>query len=209
MHDAEQPSLPTRLPSSQASPASRVPSPQVVTMKRLLAGVSAPKAIVIHVNAGAIPAEHWTQDPQRGGGRIIGEACHFIDLARHLVGAPIESAQRVLLDSATADTASLQLRHVDGSIATIHYFANGHRAVPKERVEVYAQGRVLSLDNFRVLRGHGWSGFTSERLWRQDKGQSACAAAFVQGLKTGNEGLPPLDELLEVSRWAIRLGQTS
>jgi predicted dehydrogenase len=181
-------------------------APQVVTMKRLLSTVSGTKAVVITVNAGAIPADHWTQDPSKGGGRVVGEACHFIDLARHLVGAPIESAERFAMDSTTGDTVSLQLRHVNGSISTIHYFANGHRAVAKERVEVYAQGRVLQLDNFRVLHGFGWPGFSKQRLWRQDKGQGACAAAFVEALRSGSAASIEVDELIEVSRWAVELG---
>jgi predicted dehydrogenase len=181
-------------------------APQVVTMKRLLSTVSGTKAVVITVNAGAIPADHWTQDPSKGGGRVVGEACHFIDLARHLVGAAIESAERFAMDSTTGDTVSLQLRHADGSISTIHYFANGHRAVAKERVEVYAQGRVLQLDNFRVLHGFGWPGFSKQRLWRQDKGQGACAAAFVEALHSGSAASIEVDELIEVSRWAVELG---
>lgn len=181
-------------------------APQVVTMKRLLSGASGPKAIVITVNAGAIPADHWTQDPGKGGGRIIGEACHFIDLARHLTGEAIVDAQRHALDDTTGDTVSMQLRHAGGSISTIHYFANGHRALPKERIEVFVQGRVLQLDNFRMLRGYGWPGFTKQRLWRQNKGQGACAAAFVDAVANGGPAPIALDELLEVSRWAVELG---
>ncbi len=180
-------------------------APQVVTMKRLLASVSGPKAVVITVNAGAIPADHWTQDLRKGGGRIIGEACHFIDLARHLVGAKIESAERFAMDSTTGDTVSLQLRHADGSISTIHYFANGHRSLPKERIEVFVQGRVLQLDNFRVLHGFGWPGFSKQRLWRQDKGQSTCVAAFVEAVRSGSAAPIAVDELIEVSRWAVEL----
>lgn len=180
-------------------------APQVLTMKRLLAAVSGPKALVITVNAGAIPADHWTQDPRKGGGRIIGEGCHFIDLARHLTGEAIVDGQRMALDDASGDTVSLQLRHAGGSISTIHYFANGHRALPKERIEVFAQGRVLQLDNFRLLRGFGWPGFSRQRLWRQDKGQGTCVAAFVEAVRGDSAAPISLDEVVEVSRWAVTL----
>ncbi|MEY6432359.1 Gfo/Idh/MocA family oxidoreductase [Thioalkalicoccus limnaeus] len=178
-------------------------APHVQKIKSLLAGVSGPKAFVMTVNAGAIPADHWTQDPMVGGGRIIGEACHFIDLLRFLAGAPIEHHARLAMDSATGDTLSLQLGFAEGSIGTVHYFANGSKAFPKERLEVFAGGRVLQLDNFRRLTGYGWPGFKTMRLWRQDKGQKACAAAFVQALRDGGPAPIPLDEILEVSRVTI------
>lgn len=182
-------------------------APHVRQMKQLLAGVTAPKAFVMTVNAGAIPAAHWTQDPAVGGGRLIGEACHFIDLLRFLSGAPIVSHERLTMDSATGDTLSLQLGFADGSIGTVHYFANGSKAFPKERLEIFAGGRVLQLDNFRRLTGYGWPKFKPLKLWRQDKGQKACAAAFVQRLREGGPAPIPLDEILEVSRVTIELAE--
>jgi len=159
------------------------------------------------VNAGHIPTDHWTQDPKVGGGRIVGEACHFIDLLRFLAGSPIISHARTVMDSVAGDTVTLQLGFADGSIGTVHYFANGARALPKERLEVFAGGRVLQLDNFRVLRGYGWPSFRRMRLWQQDKGQDACAAAFVNALRSGGPAPIPLDELFEVSRVSIELAQ--
>ena len=163
-------------------------APQVQKIKELLAGVTGPKAFVMTVNAGAIPAEHWTQDPAVGGGRIVGEACHFIDLLRFLAGAPIVRAEAMAMDSATGDSVSIQLGFEDGSLGTVHYLANGSKAFPKERLEVFAAGRVLQLDNFRRLTGFGWPGFKKMNLWRQDKGQRACAAAFVQALRARRAG---------------------
>lgn len=180
-------------------------APQVQKIKALLAGVTGPKALVMTVNAGAIPADHWTQNLAVGGGRIIGEACHFIDLLRFLVGCPIVAHSRIGMEAATGDTASLQLEFADGSIGTVHYFANGSKAFPKERLEVFAAGRVLQLDNFRTLTGYGWPGFKKMNLWRQDKGQKACAAAFVQAVAQGGPAPIPLAEILEVSRIAIDL----
>lgn len=176
----------------------------VVRMKSLLSGMSEEKAIVITVNAGAIPGEHWTQDPEIGGGRIIGEACHFIDLARFLAGSPIDGVTAVKLgkgqiNKAPDDRVTISLRFQDGSMATVHYFANGHRSYPKERVEVFAGGRVLQLDNFRTLRGYGWAGFSKMRLWRQDKGNVACVQAFLAALSAGEPAPIPPAELFEVA----------
>lgn len=182
-------------------------APQVVKIKSLLSAVRGPKAFVMTVNAGAIPANHWTQDRDVGGGRIVGEACHFIDLLRHLAGHPIVRWTRADMAAATDDTVSLQLEFEDGSIGTIHYFANGSKAFPKERLEIFAAGGVLQLDNFRRLRGFGWNGFKSMNLWRQDKGQSACAAAFVQAIASGGSAPIPLDEVIEVSRVTIEASQ--
>jgi predicted dehydrogenase len=138
----------------------------------------------------------------------LGEACHFIDLLRFLVGEKIKTQCVLAMDSANGDTATIQLEFADGSIGSIHYFANGSRSFPKERVEVFCSGRVLQLDNFRSLRGYGWPGFRSLKLWRQDKGHQACAAAFVRAIE--EDGVPPIpfDELLEVSRVTIAVAET-
>ncbi|MBK8761717.1 MAG: bi-domain-containing oxidoreductase [Sulfuritalea sp.] len=178
-------------------------APQVQRVKRLLAGAGGPKAFVMTVNAGAIPAEHWTQDREIGGGRVVGEACHFIDLLRFLAGAPIAEWRRTDMAVTSGDTLSLQLAFADGSIGTVHYFANGPKSFPKERLEVFAGGRALQLDNFRKLTGYGWPGFGKMNLWRQDKGQKACAAAFVRAVENGGESPIPLDELIEVARVSI------
>lgn len=182
-------------------------APQVQRMKQLLAGVSGPKAFVMTVNAGAIPADHWTQDKEVGGGRIVGEACHFIDLLRFLADAPIVSHQRMTMDLATQDTVSLQFSFADGSIGTVNYFTNGSKAFPKERLEVFAEGRVLQLDNFRKLTGFGWPGFSKMNLWRQDKGQTACVQAFVNAVQEGLPSPIPAAEIFEISRISIEVAQ--
>jgi predicted dehydrogenase/threonine dehydrogenase-like Zn-dependent dehydrogenase len=180
-------------------------APHVRKMKALLAETSGPRCFVMTVNAGAIPADHWTQDRSVGGGRIVGEACHFVDLLRFLAGSPITAHARATLASPTGDTVSLQLEFADGSIGTIHYVAVGSKAFPKERLEVFVNGRVLQLDNFRVLRGFGWPGFSTMRLWKQDKGQRALVAAFVESIRDGQPGPIPFDEIVEVSRVTLAL----
>jgi len=178
-------------------------APLVKEMRARLASVTAPKSFVMTVNAGAHPADHWVHDAEAGGGRLIGEACHFIDLLRCLAAATVTSHTAMPMASDSGDTASIQLGFADGSIGTIHYFANGSKAFPKERLEVFAGGRVLQLDNFRRLTGFGWPGFRRKKLWRQDKGQKACAAAFVHAVQAGGAPPIPFDEIIEVSRLTI------
>ena len=178
-------------------------SPQIQKMCSLLSGVDAPKSILMTINAGFIPKEHWTQDPSRGGGRIIGECCHFIDLMRFLVGKKIISVNGRAMFSKPSraileDSSSITLGFEDGSFGTIMYLANGASNFPKERVEVFTEGKVLQLDNFRRLKGFGWQGFKKMNLWSQDKGQNACAVAFIGGLKTGTPCIP-LDQIFEVA----------
>jgi len=180
-------------------------APQVQKVKALLAGVQGPKSFVMTVNAGAIPADHWAQDAAVGGGRIVGEACHFIDLLRFLCGTRITSQHVTRMDTLTNDSVSISLGFEDGSIGTVHYLANGSKAFPKERLEVFAAGRVLQLDNFRKLQGFGWPGFNKMNLWRQDKGQKACAAAFIKAIAQGGPAPIPFDEIVEVARVSIEV----
>ncbi len=187
-------------------------APQVVCIKNLLTGVRQPKGFVMTVNAGAIPPGHWTQDPTVGGGRIIGEVCHFIDLLRFLAGMPIEEVRATGLGHASDrapgdDSVTVVLRFGDGSTGTIHYLTNGHRSFPKEHLQVFCGGRILQLENFRLLRGHGWPGFRGMRLWRQDKGNRACVAAFLNAVTQGEPSPIGFDELVEVASASITAAQ--
>lgn len=179
-------------------------APQVTRMRALLAARTEPKCFVMTVNAGEIPPEHWTQDPAVGGGRIIGEGCHFVDLMRFLAGAAIVRVTARMLGqypgmAVRDDKATLVLEFADGSLGTLHYFANGHRSLPKERLEVFCGGGVLQLDNFRRLRGYGWPGFGKLDLWRQDKGNAACVSAFVAAVAGGAASPVPFEEAVEVT----------
>jgi predicted dehydrogenase len=185
-------------------------APHVEKMHALLGQVPGPKAFVMTVNAGAIPASHWTQDRADGGGRLLGEGCHFIDLLRFLAGSPIERANAVAMgprdSTRTADDhVSITLTFADGSIGTIHYLANGHKGFPKERLEVFAGGRILQLDNFRKLRSWGWGRESTLRLWRQDKGHRQCVAAFMESVRRGAPSPIDREEIFEVSQAAIDL----
>ena len=183
-------------------------APHVLQLKEVTRGRSGPLAISITVNAGAIPRDHWTQDAQAGGGRIAGEGCHFIDLARSIAGSAITRVQVVSAASpagAIDDVTLMQLAFADGSIATSQYLANGSKAFPKERVEVFFDGSVGQLDNFRKISGWGGNASKLGSRWpaAQDKGHAALVAAFVKAVKEGGPSPIPLDELLEVSRVSL------
>lgn len=180
-------------------------APQVTQMAKLLKSVAEPKSFVMTVNAGLLPADHWTHDPEVGGGRMIGEGCHFVDLLRYLAGQTIVDAQALQMGendsiSISEDKLVCTLRFADGSFGTIHYLGNGHRSFSKERLEVFCAGRVLQLDNFLQLRGFGWPGFKKMGLWKQDKGHRAECAAFVEAIKTGGPSPIPFSELVEVTQ---------
>lgn len=185
-------------------------SPHVLKMRELLHGVQEPKVMVMTINAGAIPAEHWTQDPAVGGGRIIGEGCHFVDLLRCIADSRIVGVQAAGMDGPAGvlgDRVTWTLQFEDGSVGTVHYLANGHRSFPKERLEVFAGGRVLQLDNFRTLKGFGWPGFTKMSLRRQDKGNAGCVAAFVSAVESGGPSPIHPSDLLETARATLLVAQ--
>jgi len=180
-------------------------SPQIKKIKNLISDLNVTKTIVMTVNAGAIAQNHWAQDLEIGGGRIIGEVCHFIDLLRFLIGKTIVKHNLQLMNTPTKDTFTIQLSFIDGSIGTIHYFANGSKLYPKERLEVFAGGGVLQLDNYLKLKSFSWPSFNKMNLWRQDKGQNACAKAFIDAISKGNESPIAIEEIFEVSRICIEL----
>jgi len=202
--EAYQKSIETEKPPLLMVGFNRRFSPHSRKIRELLDAAGGPSAFVMTVNAGKIPADHWTQDPEIGGGRIVGEACHFVDLLRFLAGAEIQNHQvtwmRPLSGLDLKDSATINLEFADGSVGAIHYLANGNRTFPKERLEVFNGGRILQLDNFRKLKGFGWPGFSRMNLRRQDKGQRACARAFVDAIREGKASPISVDEILEVSR---------
>ncbi len=179
-------------------------SPLSVKMRQLLKQRTQPLTLIYTVNAGYMPEDQWGQDLEVGGGRIIGEGCHFIDLMRYFVDAPIVDVQARMMGPALGvqmrqDKMSITLTFKDGSLGTVHYFANGTKRFPKERLEVFSEGRILALDNFKVLRGYNWPGFSKKQLWRQDKGHNAEITTFVEQIANGGELLIPWEELQEVT----------
>lgn len=165
-------------------------SPFVQKMKALLGGSASgevPMNIVATMNAGAIPAGSWVHDRAVGGGRILGEACHLVDLITFLTGSRVVSVCMNAMGqqpTETTDSASLLLHYENGATGVVNYFANGSKAYAKERVEVYSQERTLVLDNFRKLTGYGFRGFSSQS-GQQDKGHAEQMKRLIEQVRAG------------------------
>jgi predicted dehydrogenase len=164
-------------------------APHTRAMVERLAQRTSPATVLIRVNAGAIAPDHWIQRLEEGGGRIVGEVCHFVDLACCLIGCAPRTVSAVSADpgkpAALSDTLSVTLSFVDGSLATIVYAATGDTSYPKERVEVFCQGSVLVNDDFRCLTITSGGHTKTSKLSRTDKGHAAELQGFldlVQGL---------------------------
>lgn len=177
-------------------------SPHIVKAKQLLAGRAEPLAMHFAANTGIIPADTWFQDTQVNGGRIIGEACHFIDLLVYLADSLIVTVAAAQMGENVAvqeDKMSIVLSFADGSIGTVNYFSNGAKSYPKEQVEVYTEGRVLRVDNFRRTVGYGFKGFKTFKTRRLDKGHNAEFKMFVDRVEQGGKSLIPLDQIVNVT----------
>jgi predicted dehydrogenase len=178
-------------------------APFAIKVKEFIQAASAPMVIHYRVNAGFLPSNHWLHDPAQGGGRIIGEGCHFIDLCTFLTGeAPITVTTQALPDGGQfqQDNCSITLQYNNGSIAVVQYLANGNKNFPKERLEVFAGGRIGVLDDFRVLELVTETKRSLHRSrFSQDKGHLASWQNFLQSIKTS---IPPIpyEELVSVTR---------
>ena len=179
-------------------------APFAIRLKDFLSTRAEPVMAFYRVNAGYLPLTHWLHDPQVGGGRIIGEGCHFVDFLTFLVGTPpVSVSVEGLPDGARyrEDNVTLRLRFADGSLGTILYLANGDKSFPKERVEVFCGGRAAALDDFRTLElvRDGRRQVFQSRL-RQDKGHRAGWEAFLCSLQPGSMAPIPLADLFAVTR---------
>ncbi|HTX68192.1 MAG TPA: Gfo/Idh/MocA family oxidoreductase, partial [Thermoleophilia bacterium] len=158
-------------------------SPFALEVKAALADRKGPAAILIRANAGAIPGTHWTQRLDEGGGRILGEVCHFVDLACHFAGAEpmtvYAAATRADTPPALSDTLTIALTFADGSIATVLYAANGDASYPKERVEVFCEGGVWVIDDFKTLESTVAGLKRRKRVTSADKGHRAEMRALL------------------------------
>lgn len=184
-------------------------SPHIKKIKSLIKNINEPKSIIMTMNAGYIAENHWTQDPLLGGGRIIGEACHYIDLMRFLVGKKITSFQAQKMGNnksinKTDDKTFIILNFEDGSHGVIIYLANGSNKFPKERIEIFTAGKILQLDNFKKLKGFGWKGFNKLNLWKQDKGQLNCINSFINSIQSGVPAIPS-NEIFEIAAVTIEI----
>ena len=193
-------------------------APLAVQLSGFLEGRGEPLMIHYRVNAGFLPVNHWLNDPQQGGGRIIGEGCHFIDFLTFLVGQPPQVVTAHGLPdqgSYHEDNVVMTLQFPDGSLGTVTYLANGDKSFPKERVEVFCGGRVAVLDDFRSLElVQGGQRKTARSHLRQDKGHRAIWQAFIQAIILGGPPPIPYVQLLGVTQAAfaavksLRIGET-
>lgn len=176
-------------------------SPHIEKMKSLVG--NSPMNVIATMNAGAIPPDVWVHDLAIGGGRIVGEACHYMDLITFLTGSKIKSVCMNAMGvnpQENTDNASILLKMENGSTGVINYFANGSKAYSKERVEVFSQERTLIMDNFITTKGFGVKGFSKLKT-RLDKGHKTQFKRLVDEAKKGNGvGLIPYEELINVTK---------
>lgn len=187
-------------------------APMTTRMKSFLAPISEPLALHYRINAGHLPPDHWVNDREQGGGRILGEVCHFVDLLMFLAGSPIvEVEARAIGNSArySGDNVLASLRFGNGSVGTISYLANGDRVFSKERIEVFGGGSTAVLEDFRrlelVREGRKQ---TIHSRWRQDKGHRGEWDAFAQAVQLRNEGPIQFDELVCSTLATLRVDQS-
>jgi predicted dehydrogenase/threonine dehydrogenase-like Zn-dependent dehydrogenase len=182
-------------------------SPSARNVKKFFASVCTPLMVSIRFNAGPLPSDHWTQDEEVGGGRIIGEACHAIDLATYLIGSPVtrvfaESVGGCSAPSITDDQCFITMRHANGGVSNVHYVSSGDKDFAKERVEVFGGGRVAVIDDFRdVVLSAGGKRTTTKGA--QDKGHQAEVAAFAEAIRDGGAWPISWEELRSTSLAAI------
>ncbi len=183
-------------------------SPHIQKIKHSLLKNPGPLSMIYTINAGLINKDHWTQDLESGGGRLIGEACHFIDLLVYLSGAKIIKSNLISIpinNNPTQDIFSIQLVFSNGSIGSIHYFANGHQKFPKERLEIFTQGKIYQLDNFRKLIVYGDSQLKKFKTKSINKGQEECTQAFIDSIKNQSPAPISFEELVHVTQVCLDL----
>lgn len=177
-------------------------SPYAAKAKQLLAGREEPLAMTYTINAGSILPGAWVHDHIIGGGRIVGEVCHFIDLLVFLTGSLVSSVAAVQMEGGVAvgeDKMAIVLFFKDGSVGNINYFANGAADYPKEELKIFSQGRVLCLDNYRKITGNGFRSFNKFRTRGMDKGHEAEVSAFIRSVAQGGSPLISLEEMVNVT----------
>jgi predicted dehydrogenase/NADPH:quinone reductase-like Zn-dependent oxidoreductase len=179
-------------------------APHAEKIHSLVSSRNSPLCMTWLVNAGYIPSNVWVQDKAIGGGRIIGEGCHWMDFMRYVAGESIASVSATMVGSSPDggvcdDKISITLKFSGGSIGTLHYFANGSNSYPKETFELFCDRKILSLDNFRKLTGYGWSNFGKMKLFSMDKGHKTQFHRFIERIRTGGSPLIPFEDIENVT----------
>ncbi len=175
-------------------------SPHSIALKKVVG--HGPMNIVATMNAGFIPANVWVHDLQTGGGRIIGEACHFIDLCSYFTGSHVTAVSMNAMGlhpESNTDNASILLKYADGSNAVINYFANGSKSYAKERIEIYSQERTAVIDNWCVTKGFGFKGFNSLKT-SLDKGHKNQFQLLINRVKNGGEALIDFNSVVNTTK---------
>ncbi|GBF18519.1 MULTISPECIES: bi-domain-containing oxidoreductase [Arenibacter] len=177
-------------------------APLARKMKKLLGNNGTPINIIATMNAGFIPLDVWVHDMQIGGGRIIGEACHYIDLCSYLAGSKVTSVCMSAMGThpeENTDNASILLKYENGTNAVINYFANGSKGYSKERVEVYSEERTIIMDNWRKLKAYGFKGMGTNSS-KQDKGHFNQFKELLQQQQKGGNPVIPFDEIVNTTK---------
>jgi polar amino acid transport system substrate-binding protein len=185
-------------------------SPLALAAREFFSDRREPLSILYRVNAGRVPRTHWTQDAREGGGRIVGEVCHFVDLMQFWTQArPVRvHAESVAGGSRAAvdeDSVFVTLRFADGSNGCVAYLAEGDRALPKERIEIFGTGRSYVIDDFRAAHAYRDGREEKTKLRAQDKGQAAEARAICNAVLDGAHAPVPLEELEATTRATFRI----
>ena len=164
-------------------------SPLIKIIKEKIDKNTEAKAFIYTCNSGFLPKESWINDPLIGGGRLLGESCHFLDLLLYLSNSQIKdiNLNSSSKDKQIGDIFSIQIKFENDSIGTINYFSNGSKSYPKERLEVFNAGTIYCLENFRILKTWGVSAPQKKRLLKQNKGQNECVKAFIDAIRNGKE----------------------
>ena len=187
-------------------------SPHIKRIKNELDLNTSPKSFIFTMNAGHIPYDHWTQDPAVGGGRILGEACHYIDLMCYLSNSKIVSWQATKMattfdNELNDDKSIISLNFEDGSVGVINYFANGGRSFPKERLEIFSEESVLQIDNFKSSKGFNRPKFKNFSTWSVEKGQKELISLFIDSIKNNKCSPINFEDLIEVSKISIEVAE--
>jgi predicted dehydrogenase/threonine dehydrogenase-like Zn-dependent dehydrogenase len=187
-------------------------APMTAQIKSFLAPISEPLALHYRVNAGYLPPDHWVNDREQGGGRILGEVCHFVDLLMFLAASPITEVEgRALRNSRrySGDNVVISIRFANGSQGTISYLANGDRAFSKERLEVFGGGAVAVLEDFRRLElMRDGTKQTIHSRWRQDKGHRGEWTAFAESVSQERGDAIPFEELICSTLATLRIQES-
>jgi len=181
-------------------------SPLIDQIKSNMKFLHGPKSFIYTINAGLVPKDHWIQDEFVGGGRLLGEVCHFLDLLRCLAESPIKDIKCFAPNyfGSYPQTFFLQIKFNDESIGSINYISTGNKTFPKERLEVFCDSTIQRLDNFKKVETWGSKYLRGKKLIKQDKGQFNCASKFLDSVRNYRENPIPVAELFEIQYWLLK-----